>query len=136
MRVRGRGAAVAIGQSRSVPEKVLNGWRLLGARDAPESSATFHSRQRRQNFDTGSASRMRPSSTSVMMATEVIALVMEAMEKIASVLSGSLAAGVAMADGFQVRELAAARNGNHGAGYLLRVDLAPQGCTDTAQPGA
>ena len=70
----------------------------LGARVPPPGSATFSSASGGRYFDTGSASSTRPSSTSIMMAVEVIALVMEAMEKIASVLSGSLAGGIAMAD--------------------------------------
>ena len=65
----------------------------LGARVPPEASATFSSASGGRYFDTGSPSSTRPSSTSVMMAVEVIALVMEAIEKMASVLSGSRLAG-------------------------------------------
>ena len=65
----------------------------FGARVPPPGSATFSSASGGRYFDTGSASSTRPSSTSSMTAVEVIALVMEAIEKIESVLSGSRVAG-------------------------------------------
>ena len=103
----------------------------LGARVPPPGSATFSSASGGRYFDTGSASSTRPSSTSIMMAVEVMALVMEAMEKIASVLSGSLAGGIAIADGLQVRELAAAHDADDGAGHAARPrsrGAAPRRC--------
>jgi hypothetical protein len=65
----------------------------LGARMVPPASATFSSASGGRYLDTGSASSTRPSSTSSMTAVEVMGLVMEAIEKIASVLSGSRLAG-------------------------------------------
>ena len=93
-RVRRGGAAVAVGEAGGVAQQVLDGRQLLRrARRAPPGSATFSSASGGRYFDTGSASSTRPSSTSIMTAVEVMALVMEAMEKMASVSSGSRVAG-------------------------------------------
>ena len=39
-----------------------------------------------------------------------------------------------MADGFQMHELAAAHDADHGAGEPACLDLAAQGLADTAKP--
>ena len=66
----------------------------LGARlsTRPPSCATFSAASGGRYLATGSPSSTRPSSTSIMTATDVIGLVIEAIEKMASAPSGSLAA--------------------------------------------
>ena len=69
-----------------------------------------------------------------MTAVEVIALVMEAIEKIAVGLERLAGCGIAGADRLEMGELAAAHDADHGAGQLAGLDVAAQRLTDAAQP--
>ena len=77
------------------PDVCVNRSRIVTCRSAGTSStlpsfstATFRSLKSGMYFETGSASRILPSSTSIMTATPVTGLVEEAMRKRASVVMG------------------------------------------------
>ncbi len=84
---------------------------------------------------TGSVSASLPSSTSIIAATLVTGLVIEAIQKIASGLSGILPATVIGADGLEVGELAVACDGNDSArkGAPVLISASYQG-GDARQP--
>ena len=107
----------------------------FGARMAPPGSATFHSPSGGRYLDTGSASSTRPSSTSIMAATEVIGLGHGGDGEDGVGLQRLFAGGVAVAHSFQVRELAGAHDADHAAGDAALLHLAPQRLADAAQPG-
>ena len=85
---------------------------------------------------TGSSSVSLPCSTSCMAATEVIALVIEAMRKtVSSVIAGPLSSA-RDAERALVEQALVGRRHRHDAGHVLGVDRLPQHAVDAGAHGA
>ena len=76
-------------------------------------------------FATSSSSFSLPSSTSIMMATEVIGLVIDAMLKIVSFAIGVLAERAAEAEGLVVEHAVLVDDGDDDAGHVAAIGRAP-----------
>ena len=86
------------------------------------------------NFDTGSVSSSLPSSYSIITATLVTGLVIEAMRNSVSVRIGVLAAHVLEARGVHVDDLAVAGDQRDDAAGFLAIDEALHAGVEPAEP--
>src|SRR4029453_15795388 len=107
----------------------------LGGRPSrrPPSCATFSAASGGRYLATGSPSSIRPSSTSIMTAVDVIGLVLHAKGEDGIRAERLLGGRIAIADSLQMRELAATHDADHGARNLPIANLAAQGLADPPQ---
>ena len=117
------------------------GWRLAGSVSTvalPWASVlttpTFMSAMAGRYLATGSDRNSLPSSISIMIAIDVIGLLMEASEKMASRGISTLRRGIEETDGLEIGELAFARDRHDGAGDAALLDVGFQHGSDALQP--
>ncbi len=133
--MRGRGAAVAVGEPGRVAQQVLDRWRLLRRARAAGGFRDLPLRQRREIFRYRVGEQHAPFLDQRHDGNGCHRLGHGGNGEDGVGFQRLLASGIAQAHGFEMRNPALARDGDDGAGYARGLDLAPQRRTDAPEPG-